>query len=515
MTAPPLRLELSGISKQYPAVKANDGVNLRVKPGEIHAVLGENGAGKSTLMKIIYGAVKPDEGEIRWNGETVWVSSPAHARALGISMVYQHFSLFDTLTAAENVWLGLDKSLALAEVTARITKVASTYGLDVDPLRPVHTLSVGERQRVEIVRALLTGPKLLILDEPTSVLTPQAVEKLFVTLRQLSEDGCSILYISHKLDEIRALCHHCTVLRGGRVTGEVDPTQESNASLSRLMIGSEPPQLQHRPTHTGAVALELKALSLAKRSPFGTELKDIALAVRAGEIVGVAGVSGNGQQELMAALSGEDPRAPAGTITLFGQDIARASPRHRRKLGLHFVPEERLGRGAVPTLSLSANTLLTRTEAVSRRSGWIDVKRVEALAAELIRRFNVKAGGPDAAAKSLSGGNLQKFIVGREIDAKPKLLVVSQPTWGVDVGAAAQIRGELLALRDAGCALLVVSEELDELFEIADRLVVIAQGRVSPSVATRDATIETIGEWMSGLWPGAARGTKEVAHAQA
>ena len=208
-----LRLELIDISKQYPAVKANDRVNLRVKPGEIHAVLGENGAGKSTMMKMIYGAVRPDEGEIRWNGQAVEITSPAQARQLGISMVYQHFSLFDTLTAAENVWLGLDKSLTLAEVTQRIGQVAKSYGLDVDPLRPVHTLSVGERQRVEIVRALLTNPKLLILDEPTSVLTPQAVEKLFVTLRQLAAEGCSILYISHKLDEIRALCHHCTVLR--------------------------------------------------------------------------------------------------------------------------------------------------------------------------------------------------------------------------------------------------------------------------------------------------------------
>ncbi|HEY6135665.1 MAG TPA: ATP-binding cassette domain-containing protein, partial [Rubrivivax sp.] len=236
-----LRLELTAISKQYPAVRANDGVNLRVKPGEIHAVLGENGAGKSTLMKIIYGAVKPDEGEVKWNGQPVQVASPAMARQLGISMVYQHFSLFDTLTAAENVWLGLDRTLTLAEVTRRITEVAHTYGLDVEPLRPVHSLSVGERQRVEIIRALLTKPQLLILDEPTSVLTPQAVEKLFVTLRQLADGGCSILYISHKLDEIRALCHHCTVLRGGKVTGEVDPTKESNASLSRLMIGAEPP----------------------------------------------------------------------------------------------------------------------------------------------------------------------------------------------------------------------------------------------------------------------------------
>jgi simple sugar transport system ATP-binding protein len=418
-------------------------------------------------------------------------------------MVYQHFSLFDTLTAAENVWLGLDKAMTLPQVTERIAEVAHTYGLDVDAARPVHTLSVGERQRVEIIRALLTDPQLLILDEPTSVLTPQAVEKLFVTLRQLSERGCSILYISHKLDEIRALCHHCTVMRGGRVTGEVDPRQESNAGLSRLMIGAEPPPLQHRPSRAGAAVLEVKALSLGRLDPFGVDLRDVSFRVRAGEIVGVAGVSGNGQQELMAALSGEDTRAKAGTITLGGVDIAQAGPRTRRALGLHFVPEERLGRGAVPLLSLSQNTLLTRTETVSR-AGWIATGRVQRLADGLIARFNVKAGGAGASAKSLSGGNLQKFIVGREIAAGPKLLIVSQPTWGVDVGAAAQIRGELLALRDAGCALLVVSEELDELFEISDRLLVIAKGRLSPSVPTAEASTQQIGEWMSGLWDGAA-----------
>jgi len=494
-----LRLELTGISKQYPAVKANDRIDLRVAAGEIHAVLGENGAGKSTLMKIIYGAVRPDAGEMRWNGVPVDVASPAAARALGISMVYQHFSLFDTLTAAENVWLGLDRSLSLAQVTSRIGEVAREYGLDVDPLRPVHTLSVGERQRVEIVRALMTQPLLLILDEPTSVLTPQAVQTLFVTLRTLAEQGCSILYISHKLDEIRALCHRCTVLRGGQVTGEVDPRNESNASLSRLMIGAEPPQLAPREARAGGVVLEVRELTLPRSDPFGTSLDRISFDVHAGEVVGIAGVSGNGQQELMAAISGEDVRAPAGSVRLFGTDIARAAPRARRKGGLHFVPEERLGRGAVPTLSLAQNTLLTRTRAVGA-GGWIRVGDVTALADALIRRFNVKAGGPQSAAKSLSGGNLQKFLVGREIDADPKLLVISQPTWGVDVGAAAQIRGELLALRDKGSAVLVVSEELDELFEICDRLLVIARGRISPSVPTREASVETIGEWMSGLW---------------
>jgi ABC-type uncharacterized transport system ATPase subunit len=495
-----LRLELVGISKQYPAVKANDSVHLKVKAGEIHAVLGENGAGKSTMMKIIYGAVRPDEGEIRWNGAPVQIASPAEARGLGISMVYQHFSLFDTLTAAENVWLGLDRSLSLADVSSRIVKVAREYGLDVEPLRPVHTLSVGERQRVEIVRALMTNPKLLILDEPTSVLTPQAVETLFVTLRKLAREGCSILYISHKLDEIRALCHTCTVLRGGKVTGVVDPTQETNASLSRLMIGAEPPQLQHHQSQVGKVVLEVRDLSLAKLEQFGMSLEHIGFDVKAGEIVGIAGVSGNGQQELMAALSGEDPRAAADSIRLFDRPIGHHSPGKRRSLGLHFVPEERLGRGAVPTLSLAANTLLTRRAAVTP-AGWIRTGAVTQLAEKLIARFNVKAGGPGAAAKSLSGGNLQKFIVGREIDADPKLLIVSQPTGGVDVGAAAQIRGELLALRDKGCAVLVVSEELDELFEICDRLLVIAKGCVSPSVRSAEASTAMIGEWMSGLWP--------------
>ncbi|MCV2352331.1 ABC transporter ATP-binding protein [Paucibacter sp. Y2R2-4] len=500
----PARLQLFGISKQYPAVRANDAIDLTVTPGQIHAVLGENGAGKSTLMKIIYGAVQPDAGRMQWMGQPVTIRSPAQARALGISMVYQHFSLFDTLTAAENVWLGLDKSMALAEVSRRIEELAQTYGLEVDPQRPVHSLSVGERQRVEILRALMTEPKLLILDEPTSVLTPRAVDKLFVTLRQLAAQGCSILYISHKLDEIRALCDHCTVLRSGRVSGEVDPRTQSSSELSRLMIGAEPPAVQRQPRRPGPLALSLRRLSLAKAQPFGTTLVDIDLDLHGGEIVGVAGVSGNGQQELLAALSGEDRRAQAGVVQLFGQDIARSGPSRRRKLGLHFVPEERLGRGAVPSLSLAQNTLLTRTERGPQGSlgpfGWMHQRRVQHLAERLIARFQVRAGGAGAAARSLSGGNLQKFIVGREIDAGPKVLIIAQPTWGVDVGAAAQIRAELLQLSAAGCAVLVLSEELDELFEISDRLVVMAQGRLSPSVSVSEASRSLIGEWMSGLW---------------
>jgi ABC-type uncharacterized transport system ATPase subunit len=400
---------------------------------------------------------------------------------------------------AENVWLGLDKSLSLAEVTRRIQDKAREYGLDIDPGRPVHTLSVGEMQRVEIIRALLSSPQLLILDEPTSVLTPQAVEKLFVVLKKLASEGCSILYISHKLHEIRELCTACTVLRGGKVTGTCDPRQESNASLSRLMIGAEPPALQYRAVQTGATVLDVKMLDLVRESPFGVDLHDVSMQVRAGEVVGIAGVSGNGQRELLFALSGEDTRAQPGMIEVAGKAVGRCGPVERRALGLHFVPEERLGRGAVPMLGLAHNLMLTRNEAFGA-GGWIRLGVLERQANAIIQRFGVKAGGPHAAAKSLSGGNLQKFIVGREIDANPKLLIVSQPTWGVDVGAAAQIRGEILALRDAGCAVLVVSEELDELFEICDRLHVMAKGHLSPSVDRVDATVAQMGEWMSGLW---------------
>jgi len=496
---PPPRLELQGITKRYPAVVANDGVSLTVRPGEIHALLGENGAGKSTLMKIVYGAVQADEGEIRYNGQPVRIRNPQEARALGISMVFQHFSLFDTLSVAENVWIGLDKRQTLAEVTARIREKAAQYGLEVDPLRPVHTLSVGEMQRVEIIRALLGEPQLLILDEPTSVLTPQAVDKLFVVLRQLAAQGCSILYISHKLHEIRALCTACTVLRGGKVTGVCDPRQESNASLSRMMIGAEPPALERHARAAGEVVLRVRGLSLPREDQFGVDLDGVGFELRAGEVLGIAGVSGNGQKELLYALSGEDRRAAPESIQIFGRAAGALGPDKRRTLGLHFVPEERLGRGAVPVLSLADNLPLTRREHVRR--GWLRHGALRAQAASVIARFKVKAGGPQAAAKSLSGGNLQKFIVGREIDAAPKLLIVSQPTWGVDVGAAAQIRAELLALRDAGCAVLVVSEELDELFEICDRLLVIAQGHLSPSLPTSQATPEQIGEWMSGLWP--------------
>ncbi len=511
-----MRLSLRHISKTYPGVKANDDISLDVAAGQIHAVLGENGAGKSTLMKIIYGAVQPDAGDIAWDGAPVRIANPQRARDLGIAMVFQHFALFDSLSAAENVWLGLRDRLSLAEVTRRIAAVGSEYGLDIDPQRPVHTLSVGEQQRVEIIRCLLAAPRLLILDEPTSVLTPQAVDKLFSVLRQLAAQGCSILYISHKLDEIRALCHTCTVLRAGRVVGTVDPAQHSEAELSRLMIGADPPALQHRPAREGEAVLQIDGLDLPPDGPYGVALRGLRLQVRVGEILGIAGVSGNGQQELLAALSGEDRRAPPQAVRLAGQGIGNWGPGRRRAAGLRVVPEERLGRATVPSMSLQQNMLLTAPPAAVQRAGLIRLPALRERAQGVIRRFGVKAAGPQAAARSLSGGNLQKFIVGREISEAPRALVVAQPTWGVDVGAAAQIRGELLALRDAGCAVLVISEELDELFEIADRLQVIAGGRLSPPLARSEATVETIGLWMSGRWDGDASASRtEAAHAAA
>ena len=501
----PARLALSHISKRYPGVVANDDVSLTVQPGEIHAVLGENGAGKSTLMKIIFGMVKPDSGMVQFNGEPITIQNPKQAKQLGIAMVFQHFSLFDSFTVAENVWLGLDNTLNLEEVIAQISRVASQYGLDIDPHRPVHTLSVGEMQRVEIIRALLTNPQLLILDEPTSVLTPQAVDKLFLVLRQLADEGRSIIYISHKLHEIRTLCSACTVMRFGRVTGVCDPRQESDASLSELMVGSTLPDLSISPAQPGKAVLSVNDLRLASEDIFGTDLDGIHLSVHAGEIVGIAGVSGNGQRELLFALSGEDTRAPEGAIGLQGQNIGHLNPSQRRALGLHFVPEERLGRGAVPSLSLASNVLLTRKESLQTKGflrfvGWISNYALHKQAQALIDRFRVKSSGSHALASSLSGGNLQKFLIGREIDARPTLLIVSQPTWGVDVSAAANIRSELMALRDQGCAVLVLSEELDELLLLSDQLHVIANGKLSPALSRAHAKVSTIGTWMSGLW---------------
>jgi simple sugar transport system ATP-binding protein len=499
--APPARLQLSAISKRYPGCLANDRVDLQISPGEIHALLGENGAGKSTLMKIIYGVTQPDDGVIHWQGEAVKMRNPAQARSLGIGMVFQHFSVFETLTVAQNIALAMDNGQTPAQLEASIREVSQRYGMPLEPQRLVHSLSIGERQRVEIVRCLMQNIRLLILDEPTSVLTPQEADDLFVTLRRLASEGCSILFISHKLAEVRALCHSATVLRGGRVSGHCVPAQCSDLELARMMVGEAEGLSAHYPKVSGGEAfLQVDQLSWHNPDPFGCSLSAIDLQVRSGEIVGIAGVAGNGQDELLALLSGEItlPGAHSATLKFAGEPVGHLRPDARRRRGLAFVPAERLGHGAVPDMSLSDNALLTAFQQGLVSKGLIQRGKVLSLAKDIIQRFGVKAAGEHAPARSLSGGNLQKFILGREILQNPRLLVAAHPTWGVDVGAAATIHRALIALRDAGAAILVISEDLDELFQISDRLGALSSGRLSDLKATPETSAVEVGGWMAG-----------------
>jgi simple sugar transport system ATP-binding protein len=499
------RLELRSICKRYPGVVANDDISLSILPGEIHAVLGENGAGKSTLMKIIYGAVQADSGEILCDGRLIESHNPAVSRALGIEMVYQHFALFESVSVVENIALSVATPFDLSALSRQVLELSQRYGMPIDPARLVHNLSVGERQRVEILRCLLQDPKLLILDEPTSVLTPQAVLRLFETLRQLAAEGCSILYISHKLDEVQMLCDTATVLRNGRVTGTARPKETTTLELARMMVGAKLPEMHVNPPSPSAKPmLEVRTLSASAADTYGVDLADISFDVFGGEIVGIAGVSGNGQAELVALLSGERLHDAADAIRIGGIPSGTLDADRRRRAGLAFVPEERLGRGAVPVHSLTENGLLTGHRLGSVRRGLVDRKRAAAFSRGIVEKFNVKANGVAAKAQSLSGGNLQKFIVGREIALQPKLLLVSQPTWGVDVGAAAFIRQTLVDLSRDGTAVLIVSEELDELFEICDRLLVICNGRLSHSLTRTKTDREEIGMLMTGLGNGAA-----------
>lgn len=487
------------MTKAYGQVVANDAIDLTVGRNSIHAILGENGAGKSTLMKLIYGVESPDAGEVLWDGQPVTLSSPAEARRLGIGMVFQHFSLFETLSVVENISLIVPGKKA--DLAARIRALGQDFGLDVDPFADVHSLSVGERQRVEIIRCLMTEPKLLILDEPTSVLPPQAVGLLFDTLRRLRDRGVSILFISHKLDEIQSLCDHATILRGGRVTGNVDPRQHDAHDLARMMIGRDmPPPLHADPLPVGDIRLELSALDHQPDDPFALGLSGVNLRLHAGEILGIAGISGNGQGELARLISGETRLSPArrDDIRLMGRGVAHLDPAARRALGFAFVPEERLGRGAVPEMSLADNSLLTAHPLGLLKRGLIDRRAEAAFTAACIRDFDVRTSGPEAEAGALSGGNLQKFIMGREILLKPQVLFVAQPTWGVDIGAATAIRQRLVQMRNEGVAVLVISEELEELFEICDRIQVLHKGHLSPSLDARTTKAEEIGRWMIG-----------------
>ncbi|PPR11627.1 MAG: Galactose/methyl galactoside import ATP-binding protein MglA [Alphaproteobacteria bacterium MarineAlpha11_Bin1] len=494
------RLELVGINKVYPGVVANKNVSLRIMPGEIHALLGENGAGKSTLVKFIYGVQTSDSGRMLWEGEEVCLSNPNAARKIGIAMVFQHFSLFEAMTVEENISLGISPELTKGDLSDRIRSISAQYGLPLDPNRHVHTLSVGERQRIEVVRCLLQDPTLLIMDEPTSVLTPQEAEELFKTLRRLSDEGVSILYISHKLEEIKVLCHTATIMRMGEVVSNCIPSNETPRSMAEMMMGENlmSPQRPDRQTD-GTTRLQVRNLTAASTHQHGTALHDICIQVRAGEIVGIAGIAGNGQRELMEILTGEVLAPEANKISIDGTQIGRLDPVQRRRIGLGLVPEERLGHGAVSEMSLWENGLLSGATRMNLiKNGFIGVAESSEFAQEVVEEFRVKTPGVNHTAKSLSGGNLQKFIVGREIVQKPGVIVVLQPTWGVDAGSAAAIRQSLIDMAAAGTAVLVISQDLEELFQISDRIAVICRGRLSEARAAENVTPEEVGLLMAG-----------------
>ncbi len=499
-------LSLKGLTKAYPGVVANDSVSFDIGVGEVHALLGENGAGKSTLVKMIYGLVKPDSGEMTLRGAPFAPGEPRQARADGIAMVFQHFSLFDALNVAENIALGMENPPAMRDLAAKIREVSEAYGLPLDPYRTVGDLSAGERQRVEIIRCLLQDPKLLIMDEPTSVLTPQEVEILFQTLEKLREEGTSILYISHKLEEIRTLCDHATILRLGKNVGECIPAETSASEMAELMVGAAltPPKRGKR--DFGDVAMDISGLSVPSPSAFGTALRNVHLTVRQGEILGIGGVAGNGQDELLSVLSGEVLTEP-DAVKLSQDPIGHLGPVARRALGILAAPEERLGHAAAPDMSLTENAMLTgATREGLVKNGFLKWTAAKDFAQRVIKEFDVRTPGPENAARSLSGGNLQKFVIGREVLQRPEVLVVNQPTWGVDASAAAAIRQSLLDLAAGGAAVVCISQDLDELMEISDSFAALNEGRLSAPRPAEGLTVEEIGLMMGG-----AHGM-EVAH---
>ena len=490
-------LQLKGIDKSFPGCRANESIDLDIQAGEIHALLGENGAGKSTLVKFIYGVRRPDHGDLWWQGKPLRVASPAAARRVGIGMVFQHFSLFDAMTVLENIALALPAQ-DVGALRDNIDATAGSYGLALDLDRYVYELSMGERQRIEIVRSLLQNPQLLILDEPTSVLTPQETEMLFTTLRALADEGRAVLYISHKLEEVRRLCDRATILRDGRRVADCIPAEETAQSLAEKVIGRRIDQSTGKaPRRLGQPALRISELRTHSDAPHGISLSDMSFTVNQSEILGIAGIAGNGQTELMTALTGETGPPSSGLIEFMGTPANRLGPLARRKLGAAFVLEERVGHAAVGDMSLIENSFLTTLDdAAFCRHGVIKWPAVRAFSNQITHDFDVRTTGVDALASSLSGGNLQKFIVGREMLQRPGVLIVSQPTWGVDAGAAADIHRAIRSLAEAGSAILIISQDLDEILALCDRVAVVSQGTLSTVHPIQEVTPEQIGMLM-------------------
>lgn len=486
------------LTKSYGRHYANNQVSLTIAKGTIHALLGENGAGKSTLVKALYGSVQPDEGQIRWKGKEVHIRSPKDARELGIAMVFQHFSLFPALTVAENIALALPSSPPRRRLEALINETAQRWKLDVNPASLVGRLSVGEQQRVEILRALMVEPELLIMDEPTSVLTPGEAEDLFRVLRRLAGSGCTVIYITHKLDEVMAIAGTASILRQGRVIGSVEVADSSPAELAGMMVGERVSgkAKKNPPPRSGEIVLRVDGLTLDL--PDHHRVDDISFEVKAGEILGIAGVAGNGQNELLALLSGEIRAGRPDAIRFMGEPVGHLSPERRRRIGIETVPEQRLGHAAVAEMTLTENTFLTRWFAASQPAKSPEAKSISALTKTIIHDFDVRCPSASPRADQLSGGNLQKFILGRALIAQPKIAIIAQPSWGIDIGAAQAIRQRLVTIAQQGVAVILISQDLDELLEISHRLAAINHGRLSQVLPTRSISAARIGLMMGG-----------------
>jgi ABC-type uncharacterized transport system ATPase subunit len=494
------RLEMRGIVKRFPGVVANDGVDFTARAGEIHALLGENGAGKTTLMRVLYGIYQPDEGEIFLDGRAIRVRSPAEALALGIGMVHQHFRLVPTLSVEENVILGLREGLFgnLRRVRERLAAIARDYGLEVDPRAKVWELSVGEQQRVEILKALYRRVQILIMDEPTSVLTPQEVKQLFSTLRSLVEAGLTVIFITHKLDEVLEVSDRVTVLRKGKVVATLPTAEADKPSLARMMVGREVVfRLERGPAKLGEKLLEVRDLQALNDRGLPA-IRGLSFELYGGEILGVAGVAGNGQKELVEVLTGLR-KATKGRVLLFGKDLTNRSPKEIAAAGVAHIPEERLRRGLVPEMSVAENLVLkSYRDPPFARGPFLDQRVIISHAERAIAAYQIMTPSYNTPAKLLSGGNIQRLILARELSGQPRLIIAAHPTYGLDVGATEQIRGLLLRQRELGAGVLLISEDLEEILSLSDRILVLFAGQAMGLLEAEEAELEELGLLMAG-----------------
>lgn len=501
----PYAIEMLNITKKFPGIVANDNITLQLKKGEIHALLGENGAGKSTLMSVLFGLYQPEEGTIKKDGQVVKIENPNDANDLGIGMVHQHFKLVECFTVLDNIILGVEPNqlgfLKKAEARKKVLELSERYGLHIDPDAKIEDITVGMQQRTEILKMLYRDNEILIFDEPTAVLTPQEIKELMQIMRNLAAEGKSILFISHKLAEIMAVADRCSVLRKGKYIGTVNIADTSIPELSAMMVGRNVNfHVEKEEAKPGEVILSVENLTVASDIHKNNAVKDVSLKVHAGEIVCIAGIDGNGQTELVYALTGLKP-VISGKITLHGQDITYASIRKRNTLGMSHIPEDRHKHGLVLDYSLENNLVLKRyfEPEFTNKAGMLKQNHIRDYSEKLIEQYDVRSGqGPTTIARSMSGGNQQKAIIAREIDTNPELLIAVQPTRGLDVGAIEYIHKQLVAQRDAGKAVLMVSLELDEVMDVPDRILVMHDGEIVGEFDPKKTTEEELGLYMAG-----------------